>query len=173
MREQCSPPKFHRSERGVSRRTECGHELCAESVPIAPTEMHLSIRTAANPGARCSETEIEGDPLSREWAARAPQSRRVGGAGIFPRVVSRRPYLLWPCRRRLSSPGGSQPLTPGSGAWLFPDCRCGSDAMNQRGRPTLYRPEYPDLVRRLCLLGGTNAEKAVGLLQGLFNRKKK
>ncbi len=32
--------------------------------------------------------------------------------------------------------------------------------MNQRGRPTLYRPEYPDLVRRLCLLGGTNAELA-------------
>ena len=32
--------------------------------------------------------------------------------------------------------------------------------MNQRGRPTLYRPEYPDLARRLCLLGGTNDELA-------------
>jgi hypothetical protein len=32
--------------------------------------------------------------------------------------------------------------------------------MNQRGRPTLYRPEYPDLARRLCLLGGTNEELA-------------
>ena len=32
--------------------------------------------------------------------------------------------------------------------------------MTQRGRPTLYRPEYPDLARRLCLLGGTNEELA-------------
>jgi hypothetical protein len=32
--------------------------------------------------------------------------------------------------------------------------------MNQRGRPTLYRPDYPDLARRLCLLGGTNEELA-------------
>jgi hypothetical protein len=31
--------------------------------------------------------------------------------------------------------------------------------MNQRGRPTLYRPEYPDLARRLCLLGGTNENR--------------
>ena len=32
--------------------------------------------------------------------------------------------------------------------------------MNQRGRPTLYRPGYPDLARRLCLPGGTNEELA-------------
>ena len=32
--------------------------------------------------------------------------------------------------------------------------------MNRRGRPTLFRPEYPDLARRLCLLGGTNEELA-------------
>lgn len=32
--------------------------------------------------------------------------------------------------------------------------------MNQRGRPTLYRAEHPDLARRLCQLGGTNDELA-------------
>lgn len=32
--------------------------------------------------------------------------------------------------------------------------------MSQRGRPTLYRPEHPDLARRLCQLGGTNDELA-------------
>ena len=32
--------------------------------------------------------------------------------------------------------------------------------MDQRGRPTLYRPEFPDLARRFCLLGGTNEELA-------------
>jgi len=32
--------------------------------------------------------------------------------------------------------------------------------MNPRGRPTLYRPDYPDLARRLCVLGGTNEELA-------------
>jgi len=108
-------------------------------------------------GARCSETEIEGDLLTRELAAlssgpqaacpepvegsRSPragsfgfaQDRRSrsarcrlqdgnpGGAAIFPRVVSRRSFLLWPCWSGISSSGGSQPLTPGSGAWLFPD----------------------------------------------------
>ncbi len=124
----------------ISRRTECGHEPCAESVSIAPTEMHLSIRTAANP-ARRSETEIERDPLSPVLAGRAPQSRPAGGAAIFPRVVSWRSFLLWPCRSGLASDGGSQPLPPGSGAWLFPDRHCGSIDMSQRRRPTLYRPE--------------------------------
>jgi hypothetical protein len=162
--------------RGGSGRTECGHELCAESVSIVPAQLHPSIRTAANPGARCSENEIGRDPLTQELAAfssgpraacpepveracpepvegsrspleheRAgsfgfaqdrrsrsgrcrPQDGNVGGAAIFPRVVSRRSFLLWPCRRRLSSCGGSQPLTPGSGAWLFPDCHFGSIA---------------------------------------------
>jgi hypothetical protein len=33
-------------------------------------------------------------------------------------------------------------------------------AMSQRGRPTLYRPEYPELARRFCQLGGTNEELA-------------
>ena len=32
--------------------------------------------------------------------------------------------------------------------------------MNHRGRPTLYRPEYPDLARRFCQLGGTNEDLA-------------
>jgi hypothetical protein len=32
--------------------------------------------------------------------------------------------------------------------------------MNQRGRPTLYKPEYPDLARRFCQLGGTNEDLA-------------
>ncbi|MBV8409622.1 MAG: hypothetical protein JOY64_18490 [Alphaproteobacteria bacterium] len=32
--------------------------------------------------------------------------------------------------------------------------------MSQRGRPTLYRPEHPDLARRFCQLGGTNDELA-------------
>jgi hypothetical protein len=32
--------------------------------------------------------------------------------------------------------------------------------MSQRGRPTLYRPEYADLARRFCLLGGTNEDLA-------------
>ena len=145
--------------------------------------MHLSIRTAANPGARCSETEIEGDLLTPELAAfssgpqaacpepvegsRSPragsfgfaQDRRSrsarcrlqdgnpGGAAIFPRVVSRRSFLLWPCWSGISSSGGSQPLTPGSGAWLFPDRHFGSTGMSQRGHSTLYGPEYPDLAR--------------------------
>src|SRR5712691_9571151 len=81
-------------------------------------------------GARCSEFEIERDPLTPVLAARAPQSRRVGGAAIFPRVVSGRSFLLWPCRSGISSPGGSRPLTPASGAWLFPDRQA-----KIRGRP--------------------------------------
>lgn len=32
--------------------------------------------------------------------------------------------------------------------------------MSQRGRPTSYQPEHPDLARRLCQLGGTNDELA-------------
>ena len=32
--------------------------------------------------------------------------------------------------------------------------------MNHRGRPTLYQPDYPDLARRFCQLGGTNADLA-------------
>src|SRR5215468_11095654 len=32
--------------------------------------------------------------------------------------------------------------------------------MNHRGRPTLYKPEYPDLARRFCQLGGTNEDLA-------------
>ena len=32
--------------------------------------------------------------------------------------------------------------------------------MSHRGRPTLYRPEYPELARRFCQLGGTNQELA-------------
>jgi hypothetical protein len=32
--------------------------------------------------------------------------------------------------------------------------------MSQRGRPTLYRPEYPDLARRFCVLGGSNEDLA-------------
>jgi hypothetical protein len=32
--------------------------------------------------------------------------------------------------------------------------------MNHRGRPTLYQPEYPDLARRFCQLGGTNEDLA-------------
>jgi hypothetical protein len=51
---------------GGSGRTECGHEPCAESVSIVPAQIHPSIRTAANPGARCSENEIERDPLTQE-----------------------------------------------------------------------------------------------------------
>jgi len=30
--------------------------------------------------------------------------------------------------------------------------------MSQRGRPTLYGPEYRDLACRVCLLGRTNEE---------------
>ena len=96
-------------------------------------------------GAHCSETEIEGDPLApvlpafssgprasrspheheRAGSSRSgrcrPQDGNAGGAAIFPRAVSGRPFLLWPCRRRLPSTGGSRSLTPASGAWLFPD----------------------------------------------------
>jgi hypothetical protein len=43
---------------------------------------------------------------------------------------------------------------------VIPDRQLGSIGMNRRGRPTLFRPEYPDLARRLCLLGGTNEELA-------------
>jgi hypothetical protein len=32
--------------------------------------------------------------------------------------------------------------------------------MSQRGRPTLYQAEYPELARRFCQLGGTNQELA-------------
>jgi hypothetical protein len=32
--------------------------------------------------------------------------------------------------------------------------------MSQRGRPTLYHPEYPELARRFCQLGGTNEDLA-------------
>jgi hypothetical protein len=32
--------------------------------------------------------------------------------------------------------------------------------MSQRGRPTLYQSEYPELARRFCQLGGTNQELA-------------
>ena len=32
--------------------------------------------------------------------------------------------------------------------------------MNPRGRPTLYRPDFPELARRFCLLGGTNEDLA-------------
>ncbi|MBV8189404.1 MAG: helix-turn-helix domain-containing protein [Alphaproteobacteria bacterium] len=32
--------------------------------------------------------------------------------------------------------------------------------MSHRGRPTLYKPEYPDLARRFCQLGGTNEDLA-------------
>jgi hypothetical protein len=32
--------------------------------------------------------------------------------------------------------------------------------MSHRGRPTLYNPEYPDLARRFCQLGGTNEDLA-------------
>jgi hypothetical protein len=32
--------------------------------------------------------------------------------------------------------------------------------MDHRGRPTLYQPEYPDLARRFCQLGGTNEDLA-------------
>jgi hypothetical protein len=32
--------------------------------------------------------------------------------------------------------------------------------MSHRGRPTLYQPEYPELARRFCQLGGTNEDLA-------------
>ena len=32
--------------------------------------------------------------------------------------------------------------------------------MSQPGRPTRYQPEYPELARRFCQLGGTNQELA-------------
>jgi len=32
--------------------------------------------------------------------------------------------------------------------------------MSQCGRPTFYQPEYPELARRFCQLGGTNQELA-------------
>jgi hypothetical protein len=50
-------------------------------------------------------------------------------------------FLLWPCRRRLSSPGGSQPLTPGSGAWLFPDRHRGSTTIDEWLR---VHPEFAE-----------------------------
>jgi hypothetical protein len=32
--------------------------------------------------------------------------------------------------------------------------------MNPRGRPTHYQPEYPELARRFCQMGGTNEDLA-------------
>ena len=127
------PPEAYSSEEGQPAdrmRTQPVCRICPYSAD-ADSSIDPNRRQY---GARCSEIEIEGDPLAREWAARAPQSRRVGEAAIFPRAVSGRSFLLWLCRSRLSSTGGSQALTPGSGAWLFPDCLCGSRDMNQRGR---------------------------------------
>jgi hypothetical protein len=94
------PPKFHRSE-GGSRRTECGHDPRAESVPIVPAQIHPLIRTAANPGARCSETEIERDVPTRESGPQAACPEPVEGS---PRAGSLRSAR---CRPQDGKPGGA------------------------------------------------------------------
>jgi len=118
------PPKPHSSEEG-RRRTECGHNLCAESVSIAPTEMHLSIRTAPNPARVVRRLRLRRS-LAREWAARAPQSRRVGEVAHFSLARSGAHFCC----------GVPQPppkhwwvtsLTPGSGAWLFAAAVAGAE----------------------------------------------
>jgi hypothetical protein len=76
-----APPKSHRSERGVSRRTECGHNLCAESVPIAPTEMHLSIRAAANPARVVRRLRLNAIPLPE---SRLRELRRAAASAERP-----------------------------------------------------------------------------------------
>jgi hypothetical protein len=82
-------PEAPQERRGVSRRTECGHEPCAESVPIVPAQIHLSIRTAANPARVVRRLRLKAIPLPQYWPG---ELRRVGGAAIFPRVVSRRSF---------------------------------------------------------------------------------
>ena len=62
----------------ISRRTECGHEPCAESVSIAPTEMHLSIRTAANPARVVRRLRLNAIPLPESW----PREFRRAAASV-------------------------------------------------------------------------------------------
>jgi len=81
------PPKRHRSEGGVSRRTECGHEPCAESVSIAPTGMHLSIRTAANPARVVRRLRLNAIPLPPYWPGQLHRA-----AASAERPFSRAPF---------------------------------------------------------------------------------
>src|SRR5205807_6103618 len=82
-----------------------------------------------------------------------------GRPAIFREHLLLASFLLWPSGCHTPEYWWSKSQTPGSGAWLFPPARTAKNGgMSQRGRPTLYGPEYPDLARRVCLLGRTNEE---------------
>ncbi len=72
--------------RGGSGWTECGHEPCAESVSIVPTQIHLSIRTAANPARAVRRMRLNAIPLPQYW----PEELRRAAAW------AERPFSLAP-----------------------------------------------------------------------------
>jgi hypothetical protein len=75
------------------------------------------------------EKQIERDPLALVGSAARPHNGNAGAA-IFPGVDSRRSFLLWPSRCGDPCASGSKRLTPGPGAWLFPDATSCSESRN-------------------------------------------
>jgi hypothetical protein len=93
------------------------------------------VQCGANCDALCSEVWFERGPpvvhgicLAACTFANAGAASSAGRAAIFRRVTFWRSCRLWSLRGGVASSGGAKGLTPGSGAWLFPDCHFGSIA---------------------------------------------
>src|SRR5262249_38212672 len=125
----------------------CRHRVSHSSEPPPPIPARAIRRTTLN-----------AIPLPKSWLRRTGRRMATLAERPFSRLPS--PGARFCCgRARAASQAlvGHKPLPPPPVLGYSPTALPGI-AMNPRGRPTLYRPDYPDLARRLCVLGGTNEE---------------
>jgi hypothetical protein len=90
----------HRRAHGRHDRAIGDHDMLERTAPGNTTCGVLLFSRPLYTGAKelsypaCRRSAI--DSQAQGCAGRAPQSRRIGGGAIFPRVVLRRSFLLWP-----------------------------------------------------------------------------